>query len=59
MAITSPKVIAGSGYDSLAIKIAEFPPASTGASVRTAPSSEGLPSANNAMTPKASGVVKL
>ena len=59
VAITSPSEIAGSGKFSLAIKIAELPPARTGASALTVASNEGFASAKTATTPNDSGVVKL
>ena len=57
--IASLSVIALSGYFSLAITIAVFPPASTGASECTSPSSEGFAGAKTATTPSESGIVKL
>ena len=57
--MTSLKVIAVNGYFSLAITIAVFPPASTGASECTSPSSDGFAGAKTVTTPSDSGIVKL
>ena len=55
----SERVIPGRGRFSLVMRTAVFPPASTGASPRTTPSSEDFWSATIPTTPSDSGIVKL